>query len=113
MKKPASALDTMAREELGLDPGDLASPWVAAGSSFFAFAIGAVLPVIPFLFASGGTAIAIAAAIAALSLFAVGGAISIFTGRQPFAIGFRMIVIGAVTSGITFGIGKAIGVSVS
>lgn len=113
MKKPVSALDTMVREELGLDPGDLASPWVAAGSSFIAFAIGAVLPVIPFFFAAGGTAIAIAAAIAALSLFAVGGAISVFTGRPPLAIGLRMIAIGVVTSAITFGIGKAIGVSVS
>src|SRR5205807_8850576 len=63
MKKPASALDTMAREELGLDPGELASPWVAAGSSFIAFAPGAVLPVIPFLFAAGSTAIAIASAV--------------------------------------------------
>ena len=113
MKKPASALDTMAREELGLDPGELASPWVAAGSSFIAFAIGALLPVIPFLFASGGTAIGIAAAIAAVALFAVGGAISVFTGRPPLVIGTRMIIIGAITSGITFGIGKAIGVSVS
>ena len=113
MKKPASALDTMAREELGLDPGELASPWVAAGSSFIAFAIGAVLPVIPFFFASGGTAIAIAAAVAALALFAVGGAISVFTGRPALVIGFRMIVIGAITGAITFGIGKAIGVSVS
>jgi len=113
MKKPVSALDTMVREELGLDPGDLASPWVAAGSSFIAFAIGAVLPVIPFFFAAGGTAIAIAAAIAALSLFAVGGAISVFTGRPALAIGIRMILIGVVTSAITFGIGKLIGVSVS
>ena len=68
---------------------------------------------IPFFFASGGTAIAIAAAIAALSLFAVGGAISVFTGRPALVIGFRMIVIGAITGAITFGIGKAIGVSVS
>ena len=113
MKKPVSALDTMAREELGLDPGELASPWIAAGSSFIAFAIGAVLPVFPFLFTSGATAIAIAATIAALALFAVGGAISVFTGRPPLVIGLRMIAIGIVTSAITFGIGKAIGVSVS
>lgn len=113
MKKPMSALDTMAREELGLDPGELASPWVAAGSSFIAFAIGAVLPVIPFFFASGGTAIAIAASIAALALFAVGGAISVFTGRPALVIGIRMIIIGIITGAITFGIGKAIGISVS
>ena len=113
MKDREAALDTMAREELGLDPGELASPWVAAGSSFIAFAIGAVLPVIPFFFASGGTAIAIAAAIAALALSAVGGAISVFTGRPALVIGFRMIVIGIITGAITFGIGKAIGVSVS
>jgi len=113
MKKPVSALDTMAREELGLDPGELASPWIAAGSSFIAFAIGAVLPVIPFFITAGGTAIAIAAIVAALALFAVGGAISVFTGRPALVIGVRMILIGIITSAITFGIGKAIGVSVS
>jgi VIT1/CCC1 family predicted Fe2+/Mn2+ transporter len=113
MKKPVSALDTMAREELGLDPGELASPWIAAGSSFIAFAIGAVLPVIPFFITAGGTAILIAAIVAALALFAVGGAISVFTGRPALVIGVRMIVIGIITSAITFGIGKAIGVSVS
>jgi vacuolar iron transporter family protein len=113
MKKPVSALDTMAREELGLDPGELASPWIAAGSSFIAFAIGAVLPVIPFFITAGATAITIAAIVAALALFAVGGAISVFTGRPALVIGVRMIVIGIITSAITFGIGKAIGVSVS
>jgi len=113
MKKPVSALDTMAREELGLDPGELASPWIAAGSSFIAFAIGAVLPVIPFFITAGGSAILIAAIVAALALFAVGGAISVFTGRPALIIGVRMIIIGIITSAITFGIGKAIGVSVS
>ncbi|MGZ4103654.1 MAG: VIT1/CCC1 transporter family protein [Actinomycetota bacterium] len=113
MQNPETALDTLVREELGLDPGELASPWVAAGSSFVAFALGAVLPVLPFLFVSGITAIGIAAAISAVTLFAVGGAISVFTGRPVLSVGARMIVIGAVTSAITFGIGKLIGVSVS
>jgi VIT1/CCC1 family predicted Fe2+/Mn2+ transporter len=113
MKQPDTALDTMVREELGLDPAELASPWIAAGSSFVAFAVGAVLPVIPFLFVSGVAAIGSAAIISALTLFAVGGAISIFTGRRASAIGLRMIAIGIVTSAITFGIGKLIGVSVS
>jgi vacuolar iron transporter family protein len=112
MKQPESALDTMAREELGLDPGDLASPWVAASSSFAAFAIGAVIPLIPFLIVGGGAAIAWAAAMSAITLSVVGAAISVFTGRPALLIGARMIVIGALAASATYGIGKLVGVNV-
>jgi VIT1/CCC1 family predicted Fe2+/Mn2+ transporter len=113
MARPESALDTLTREELGLDPGDLASPWIAASSSFVAFAIGAIVPVIPFFFTSGGLAIGLAAGLSAIALLAVGSAISVFTGRPALLVGARMIVIGALAAGATFGIGKLIGVKVS
>ena len=106
------ALDTLAREELGLDPQALGSPWVAAGSSFTAFALGAALPVIPFLFGSGVAATIVAATVSIVALFAVGAATSIFTGRHAGRAGLRMALIGAVVAAVTFGIGSAVGQAV-
>jgi hypothetical protein len=80
MLRPTAALDTLAREELGLDPNDLSSPLVAAGSSFGAFALGAFVPVIPFLVASGTGALVAAAAASGCVLALVGLSISLFTG---------------------------------
>jgi VIT1/CCC1 family predicted Fe2+/Mn2+ transporter len=112
MRRSDVALDTLAREELGLDPARLGSPWVAAISSFLAFALGAVIPVIPF-FVGSGTAATIAAAIASIvALFAVGAATSIFTGRHAGRSGLRMAIIGAAVAAATFLIGKAVGTSV-
>lgn len=112
MRKSDVALETLAREELGLDPGRLGSPWVAAASSFFAFALGAVIPVVPFLVGSG-TAVTIAAgAVSVVALFAAGAATSIFTGRPAGRSGLRMAVIGAVVATATFFIGRAVGASV-
>ena len=113
MSRPDVALDTMAREELGLDPGTLGSPWVAAASSFAAFAAGAFLPLVPFFFASGAAAVATSAALSVLMLFGVGGAISVFTGRHAGRSGLRMAAIGIVVATATFLIGKAVGVGVS
>ncbi|HLM19354.1 MAG TPA: VIT1/CCC1 transporter family protein, partial [Acidimicrobiia bacterium] len=106
------ALDTLAREELGLDPQTLGSPWVAAGSSFAAFALGAVLPVIPFLFGSGTAATIVAAVLSIVALFAVGAATSIFTGRHAGRAGLRMALIGSVVAAVTFGIGSLVGEAV-
>ena len=106
------ALDTLAREELGLDPQTLGSPWVAAGSSFAAFALGAALPVIPFLFGSGTAATVVAAALSVVALFAVGAATSIFTGRHAGRAGLRMALIGLVVAAVTFGIGSLVGQAV-
>ncbi len=113
MERPDVALDTLAREELGLDPGRLASPWVAAGSSFVAFAMGAVLPVVPFIFGGGTTAIAVAAVLSVLALFFVGASISVFTGRHAGRSGLRMAVIGIVVATATFLVGAAVGVGVA
>jgi VIT1/CCC1 family predicted Fe2+/Mn2+ transporter len=112
MDRDDVALDTLAREELGLDPQTLGSPWVAAGSSFVAFALGAVLPVIPFLFGSGTAATIVAAVLSIVALFAVGASTSIFTGRHAGRAGLRMALIGAVVAAFTFGIGSLVGQAV-
>lgn len=113
MADPDTALDTLAREELGLDPGDLDSPWVAAGSSFVAFAVGAVIPVLPFLAAAGEAAVAVAAVLSVVALFAVGATLSVFTGRSFLRSGLRMVTIGALTAAITFGIGTLVGIGLA
>jgi VIT1/CCC1 family predicted Fe2+/Mn2+ transporter len=113
MQRPDVALDTLAREELGFDPGTLASPWVAAGSSFAAFAAGAFLPVVPFFIGSGVAAAVTSALLSVLALFGVGAAISVFTGRHAGRSGLRMAAIGAVVATATFLVGKVVGVSVN
>ncbi|HET9941770.1 MAG TPA: VIT1/CCC1 transporter family protein, partial [Terriglobia bacterium] len=104
---------TLAREELGLDPESLGSPWSAALSSFVAFGIGAVIPVVPYLLMQSSMALYFSAAVCGISLFTVGAAISIFTGRSLAYSGFRMVGIGALAAVVTFGIGRLIGVSVA
>ena len=112
LSNPEMAIDTLAREELGLDPSALGSPWVAAASSFIAFAVGAAIPVIPYLLTIGSAAFIASATVCAVSLFIIGGLISVFTGRNFFFSGFRMLGIGALAAGATFLIGKVLGVSV-
>ena len=113
ISNPQTAIDTLAREELGLDPSSLGSPWVAAASSFVAFACGAVIPVIPYLLTTGSTAFITSAVVCGISLFIVGGLISIFTGRGLLFSGFRMLGIGALAAGLTYVIGKLLGVTVA
>lgn len=112
MSRPDTALDTMVREELGLDPSDLGSSWVAAFSSFFAFALGALMPVAPYFFAEGSAAFGAAAGLAGLALAAVGAATSIFTGRSALRAAVRMILIGAAAAAVTYLVGSAIGVTI-
>ncbi len=113
MSDPDTALDTLAREELGISPGELGSPWVAAGSSILAFGLGAVIPLLPYLFGSGSVVLAIAAGISALALFAVGIATSVFTARGAVRTGLRMVLVGAVISVLTYGLGSLVGSSVA
>lgn len=108
---PDRALDTLAREELGLNPEELGSPWGAAISSFLAFAVGALIPVLPYLLLSGHTAFAGVLAASAISLFGVGAAISLFTGRRALLGGLRMLAIGAAAGAATWFIGGALGVA--
>jgi VIT1/CCC1 family predicted Fe2+/Mn2+ transporter len=108
---PRLALDTLAREELGLNPDELGSPSGAAISSFLSFAVGAAVPLVPFLVSSGGRALAVSIALTAASLFAVGAVISLFTGRSALRDGLRMLSIGAGAGAVTYLIGKMLGVS--
>src|SRR5262249_15213014 len=98
MARPDVALDTLAREELGLDPTTLASPWVAAVTSFLAFGAGAFLPVVPFFFGSGVAAVVTSALLSVVALFGVGSAISVFTGRHAGRSGLRMALIGPLAA---------------
>jgi len=113
MADPTAALDTMVREELGLDPGELGSPWGAAISSLLAFSGGALLPVLPYMFAEGTLAFVLSIVLSGLGLFAVGGAITLFTGRHPLGGALRMLAIGAVAATVTYLVGRLIGVGVS
>lgn len=113
VKNPEQALDTLAREELGLNPDDLGSPIGAATSSFAAFAVGAVLPLLPFLAGLGADGVPIAAAISGAALFAIGAALSLFSGRNALFGGARMLVIGAFAAAATYGIGTLLDVAVS
>ena len=108
---PKVALDTLVREELGLDPGELGSPIGAAVSSFLAFAVGALIPVIPFFFGASVGLVAASLVVSAIALFTVGAVLSLFTGRGVLFSGGRQLAIGGVAAVITFGLGKLIGVS--
>jgi VIT1/CCC1 family predicted Fe2+/Mn2+ transporter len=106
-------LEVKAREELGIDPSDLGgSPVVAATSSFVLFAIGAIVPVLPYLFAVGTTATVLAVLASGLGLFALGAATTIITGRSALRSGVRQLLIGWAAAAVTYGIGALIGVSV-
>jgi vacuolar iron transporter family protein len=110
LSRPEQALDVLAREELGLNPEDLGSPVGAATSSFFAFAFGATIPLIPFFVGISATyAVYSSAALTALMLFAVGIAISLFTGRGAFRGGLRMLAIGGGAGVAAWGVGKLLG----
>jgi VIT1/CCC1 family predicted Fe2+/Mn2+ transporter len=112
MEHPEIALDTLVREELGLDPGELGSPWGASIGSFLAFGIGALVPVLPFLFADASAPFVVASgALSSVALFAVGAAVSLFTGKSMLYSGARQVGLGAAAAAITFGIGRLIGVS--
>jgi VIT1/CCC1 family predicted Fe2+/Mn2+ transporter len=107
---PEKALDTLAREELGLNPDDLGSPTGAALSSFIAFSIGASLPIIPFLLGLPKSVV-IAAALSGAALFMVGAALSLFSGRSAFLGGLRMFLIGSAAAAATYMIGSLFNVS--
>ena len=109
---PAHALDTLVREELGLDPDELGSPWGAAFGSFVAFAIGAAVPVLPYLVGSGFGAFLAAAIASLVALFVVGAGVSLLTGRSLLFSGARQVAIGAAAAIVTYLVGSAIGVSV-
>jgi VIT1/CCC1 family predicted Fe2+/Mn2+ transporter len=111
IQNPRIAIETLVREELGLDPSNLGSPRNAAVSSFLAFVTGAFVPVLPYLVASGMPALIASGLLSCLALFGVGALLSVFTARGPVPSGFRMLIIGLSASAITFGVGWLLGVS--
>jgi vacuolar iron transporter family protein len=111
MQDPDIALETHAREELGLDPGQLGSPWGAATSSFLTFAFGALIPLVPFIVGSGTAAVAASIIASAVALLSVGSAMSVLTGRSPWLSGGRMLLVGAIAASVTFGVGRLLHVS--
>lgn len=109
-----TALDTLAREELGIDPEELGgSAWQAAMWSFLLFAIGAIVPVAPFLFLTGPAALATSLGASGVALALIGAGTSLFTGRSAAFSALRQVAIGLVAAGITYGVGTAVGVSLS
>jgi vacuolar iron transporter family protein len=113
MRDPRLALDTHAREELGLDPSELGSPWAAAGSSFVFFAVGAIIPVLPFLVTEGTAAVVASAALSGLALFTAGALLTRVTGRNPLLSGLRMLAIGAGAATVTYLVGSLLDATVA
>ena len=111
LQDPEHALDTLAREELGLNPDELGAPLAAAASSFIAFALGALLPLLPFLYGTTGSLVITTVLITLLGLFSVGALLSLFTGRGAIRGGLRMVLIGGCAGGLSYGIGILLGVS--
>jgi vacuolar iron transporter family protein len=105
------ALETLAREELGLNPEGLGSPWGVAFASFATFATGAIIPVIPWFFGSSTPFFILSVILGGLGMFAVGASVSLFTGRNFLFAGFRQLIIGSGAAAVTFTIGRIIGVS--
>lgn len=113
IKNPQQAHELLVKEELGINAEELkGSAFEAALYSFFLFSIGAIIPVLSFMFLQGTEAIIISAASSAIGLFIIGAAITLFTGRSIWLSGFRQVLFGLMAAAITFGIGKLIGVSV-
>jgi VIT1/CCC1 family predicted Fe2+/Mn2+ transporter len=106
------ALDTLVREELGLDPDELGSPWGAAGGSFAAFGIGAAIPVLPYVVATGSAPFVTSIGLSIAALFAVGAGVSLLTGRGLLFSGGRQVLIGVGAATITYVVGRVIGVAI-
>ena len=114
MADTANVVDTLAREELGIDPQELGgSAYEAAVTSFFLFAVGAAFPILPYVLWTGTTAITISLVASGIGLFFIGAAITLMTGRGVLFSGTRQVLVGMAAAGLTYGVGRLIGVSVS
>jgi VIT1/CCC1 family predicted Fe2+/Mn2+ transporter len=110
ISQPDNALDTLAREELGLDPQELGgSAWVAAATSFLLFSLGALIPVLPFLFGAGLFTIVISLLLSVLGLLIIGTGISLTTGTSLWRTCSRQVGLGLAAAAVTFSLGKLIG----
>lgn len=109
-----TALETLAREELGIDPGELGgSAYVAAGTSFAMFAVGAIIPLLPLVFLAGTAAIVVSAALSAVALFGIGALITVMTGQPALRAGLRQLGIGVAAAAVTYGVGRLVGVALA
>lgn len=114
MKDIGKAHQFLVKEELGINAEDLKGSAIeAAVFSFILFAVGAIVPVIPFLFLKGHTAIILSTVLSAVGLFLIGAGITLFTGRNVWFSGFRQVAFGLAAAAISFGVGKLIGVSLA
>jgi VIT1/CCC1 family predicted Fe2+/Mn2+ transporter len=107
---PEQAWRVHAREELGVDPDDLPSPWLAAGSSFVAFSLGALVPLLPYFL--GADSLVLAVVLAGVALFVAGAVVSRFTNRSALYSGSRQLVLGGLAAGVTHLVGQAVGAGV-
>jgi vacuolar iron transporter family protein len=109
-----AALDTLAREELGIDPAELGgSAWAAAITSFLLFAAGAIIPVLPYFFVVGTTAVVASIVLSVIGLFVIGAAITVITGRSALRSGLRQVIFGVAAAAITFGVGRLFGTALA
>lgn len=111
MRNPEMALETHAREELGIDPGSTGSPWAASWISFLLFSVGAFIPLIPWLFTGGTTAIIISIVLSGIAALGVGALLGRYTGRSKTVSALRQLGVATLAAGVTFGIGRLVGVS--
>jgi VIT1/CCC1 family predicted Fe2+/Mn2+ transporter len=114
MANRENALDTLAREELGIDPNELGgSPWEAAITSFVLFSVGAIVPLVPFMLLTGTRAVLGSLGVSAVALFTIGAGITLLTRRGVLRTGLRQVLFGLVAAGLTYGIGRLIGASLA
>jgi len=109
-RDPEQVWRVHAREELGIDPDDLPSPWTAAFSSFLAFTLGAFVPLLPYLL--GATALLVPVLLSLVALFAAGALVSRWTDRSAFYSGSRQLVLGGAATALTYVVGNAVGAGV-
>ncbi|HEX7490390.1 MAG TPA: VIT1/CCC1 transporter family protein, partial [Candidatus Limnocylindrales bacterium] len=112
MKDPERAIDTFVREEIGLSAETMGSPVAAGLGSLSAFAVGALVPLLPFILLSGGAAFGVSIAASALALFAIGLAVSRLTHRHALMTGVRQVFLGGLAAAVTYGVGTLLGASV-
>jgi VIT1/CCC1 family predicted Fe2+/Mn2+ transporter len=108
INNPETALNTLAREELGINPEDMVSPVGAMLSSFFSFAFGALVPLIPFVLSDANWTLPASIIATAVSLFLIGAMLSLYANKNPLWLGFRMTMIGVISGGITYFIGNIV-----
>ena len=110
MRDSDIALEVHSREELGIDPAETGNPIAAAASSFGSFALGALIPLVPWFFTSGGAAVLVSVVLGALAALGIGTALARFTGRSPVRTALRQLGIAVVVAAVTYGVGTAVGV---